>query len=288
MRRRRTRPARSSCPSSPTSVSTAPAEESTPPLGGAIADALEAGEISGQADELASAREGRSRSGASRCRPRRAREFDAQTLLARYAGTAVRYLGQAQRRELAIALPDEAQGTTAAARRSSRKARSRRRSTTTIYRRSPTSRIVTDRVAIFAGGFDAHGVEAGVERGTVLGEAVNFARMHGAHARQRHDADASRRRARKSSPQRPGSTSTCSTKSGRASKGMGSFLGVSRGSATQPAEVHRDDATTAIRRAKSCSRSSAKGITFDYRRHLDQTGRAHGRNEVRHVAAAPA
>lgn len=94
--------------------------------------------------------------------------------LAKYAGTAVRYLGKRGVTELAIALPDGvdatlagsfvAEGATAAV------------LDTTIYRTEPDRPVVTTGVTVLAGSADRAAVEAGVKRGSIVGEAVNAAR----------------------------------------------------------------------------------------------------------------
>ena len=79
---------------------------------------------------------------------------------------------------MAFALPDEAQAEHAARRFGGRRGRDRRdRSTERRIAPNPTSPSSPTRSPIFAGTLDRSALEAGVARGTVLGEAVNFARL---------------------------------------------------------------------------------------------------------------
>ncbi|HTV74396.1 MAG TPA: leucyl aminopeptidase [Candidatus Acidoferrales bacterium] len=102
-------------------------------------------------------------------------KFEASNL-ARYAGAAVRYLGRRNVKELAIALPDEAKGNETACVSFVVEGAISGAFETTIYQEKPDKRIAVESVSILANGFAADAVKRGVERGTVLGEAVNFAR----------------------------------------------------------------------------------------------------------------
>ncbi|HTU71583.1 MAG TPA: leucyl aminopeptidase [Candidatus Baltobacteraceae bacterium] len=96
--------------------------------------------------------------------------------LARYAGAAVRYLGRRNVAAIAIALPDEAKGDEAACASFVAEGAITGSFETTIYQEKPEKRIATTSVTVLAHDFDANAVKAGVERGVILGEAVNLAR----------------------------------------------------------------------------------------------------------------
>ncbi len=96
--------------------------------------------------------------------------------LARYAGAAVRYLGRRNVESIALALPDEAKGNETACASFTVEGAISGSFQTGIYQEKPEKRIAIESVTILANGFDPKAIKAGVERGTVLGEAVNFAR----------------------------------------------------------------------------------------------------------------
>ena len=146
-------------------------------LGGALADVLESGEIAGKPNELAvvHAKSAPYRRVALVGLGDRAK-FTPQAL-AKFAGTAVRTLGKRNYAALAFVLPDEAKaGTLLAASALAEGAISATLDGTT-YRTEPDKPVVAHEVAIFAGAFDRAALDAGVARGTVIGEAVNFARL---------------------------------------------------------------------------------------------------------------
>jgi leucyl aminopeptidase len=102
-------------------------------------------------------------------------KFEPQNL-ARYAGAAVRYLGRRNVADIAIALPDEAKGNETACASFAAEGAVTGAFQTTIYQDKPEKPMATENVTILDNGFDANAVKAGVARGTILGEAVNFAR----------------------------------------------------------------------------------------------------------------
>ncbi len=97
-------------------------------------------------------------------------------MLARYAGTAVRYLGRRKVTEIAIALPD--QGKTDATLAASFLAEGAISGSfdTSIYQDDSEKRNSIDTVTILGENADAKALESGCARGATLGEAVNFAR----------------------------------------------------------------------------------------------------------------
>jgi leucyl aminopeptidase len=96
--------------------------------------------------------------------------------LARYAGAAVRYLGRRNVNAVALALPDEAKGNETACASFAAEGAISGTFDTSIYQEKPDKRMAIESATILANGFDGSAVKAGVERGTILGEAVNFAR----------------------------------------------------------------------------------------------------------------
>jgi leucyl aminopeptidase len=146
-------------------------------LGGALTDVLESGEIAGKPNELAVVH-------AKNTPYRRValvglgdREKFTPQALAKFAGTPVRTLGKRNYASLAFVLPAEAQDAVLLA--ASALAEGAITSTLdgTTYRTEPDKPVVTTEIAIFAGTFDRTALEAGVARGTVIGEAINFARL---------------------------------------------------------------------------------------------------------------
>ncbi len=97
-------------------------------------------------------------------------------MLARYAGTAVRYLGRRNAREIAFALPAQARGFEAAAASFIVEGAISGAFDTTMYQQEPEKRSGADSIEILSEGFDADALRAGVTRGRILGDAVNFAR----------------------------------------------------------------------------------------------------------------
>src|SRR5581483_10543258 len=145
-------------------------------IGGVIAEALRSGEIRGRLGEhvlVYAPGEPYRRVLAVGLGERGAFE---PYLLARYAGTAVRYLGRRNVEDLAIALPEDARGREDACASFVAEGAVTGSFDTTLYQEKPERRIATERVALLGAGFDAAKLERGLARGTALGEAVNLAR----------------------------------------------------------------------------------------------------------------
>ncbi len=229
-------------------------------LGGALADVLESGEIAGKPNELAvvHAKNAPYRRVALVGLGDRAR-FTPQAL-AKFAGTAVRTLGKRNYATLAFVLPDEAKaGTLLAASALAEGAMSATLDGTT-YRTEPDKPVVAHEVAIFAGAFDRAALDAGVARGTVIGEAVNFARLMaltpGNDMTPTHLAARAQELAAEA-----GLEFDMLDEARMAEKNMGSLLGVSLGS-DQPATL----SVMTYRGDPSSSEVLAlvgKGLTFD-------------------------
>jgi leucyl aminopeptidase len=97
-------------------------------------------------------------------------------LLARYAGSAVRYLGRRNVAKIAVALPVDAHGDEAACASFVAEGAITGSFDTTLYQEHPERRLATDEVAILSKGFDETEIERGIARGVAIGEAVNLAR----------------------------------------------------------------------------------------------------------------
>ncbi|MGD0053222.1 MAG: leucyl aminopeptidase [Vulcanimicrobiaceae bacterium] len=178
--------------------------------------------------------------------------------LAKYAGTAVRYLGKRGVERIAIALPDGLVATQAA----SFVAEGALVATidATLYRTEPDKPVVTNEVTILAGGYDLASIEAGARRGAILGEAVNAARRMaltpGNDMTPTHLAQRARELAADADLE-----VTVYDEAWMAEKGMGALLGVSRGS--------DEPATLTLLRYRGDPSSNetlalvGKGLTFD-------------------------
>ena len=202
-------------------------------LGGAIADVLASGEISGKAGELALVH------AASHPVKRvlvvglGTRETFEASSLAAYAGAAIRYLGKRKVTSVAIALPLEAQADPARAGSFVAEGALAGTIDSTTYRTEPEKPILIDDVTVVATAdaheFDRTALEAGVERGRIVGEAVNFARILALTPANdmtpRHLEAAAAQIAKET-----GLSFHALDEAQMAEKKMGSILGVSRGS----------------------------------------------------------
>jgi len=227
-------------------------------LGGAIADILASGEIAGKPNEtsLVHAKD----ASFKRVLVIGLGEREKLTVsgLAKYAGTAVRYLGKRGVTSIAIALPDGVDGTLGA----SFAAEGAIAATidTTLYRTEADKPVVTTDVTILAGSYDAGSIQTGAKRGSVIGEAVNAARTmaltpandmtpsHLANRAKELAADA-------------GLEFDVLDEARMLELGMGSLLGVSRGSdepATLSVMTYKGDPSSSETLALV-----GKGLTFD-------------------------
>jgi leucyl aminopeptidase len=210
-----------------------PAKEIDDALGGVLADAIGSGEFKGKLAESAffHAKDQPFRRVLAIGLGERAKfEF---AFLARYAGTAVRYLGRRGVAEAAIALPATASSNPAAAASFIAEGAIAGRFETTIYQEKPDKTSTLENIVLLGGGFDAQAIERGAERGRVLGEAINFARrlaitpandmtpthLAGEATKAAHDA---------------GIEIEVFDEARIASEGMGSFLSVAQGSVQPP------------------------------------------------------
>jgi leucyl aminopeptidase len=202
-------------------------------LGGAIADVFAAKEIKGSAGELVLLH-------GSQGDPKRVlvlglgeRATFKPVALAKYAGAAVRYLGKRNVTRIAFALPLEAAAHATEAAGFIVEGALGGTIDSTTYRTEPEKPILLDEIAILssAGGttFDASALEAGTERGRIIGEAVNFARILALTPANDMTPSILAARAEEIA-NKYGLTFHALGEDEMRAKGMGSILGVSRGS----------------------------------------------------------
>jgi leucyl aminopeptidase len=228
--------------------------------GGALADVLASGEIAGKPNELAlvHAKGSSFRRVALIGLGDRAKFTPAA--LAKFAGTAVRALGKRNIDALAFVLPAEAGADTRLAASAIAEGAITATFDTTTYRTEPDSPVVTSDVQLLAGAFDIPELEAGVHRGSVLGAAINATRLMaltpGNDMTPTHLANRARELGAEA-----GLTVDVLDEAQMEAKGMGSLLGVSRGSA--------EPATLSVMTYRGDPESSeilalvGKGLTFD-------------------------
>lgn len=180
--------------------------------------------------------------------------------LARYAGAAVRYLGRRNVTEIAIALPDEAKGNEVACASFAVEGAIGGSFETTIYQEKPDKNVAVEKVTILDGGFDAKAVADGVQRGTIVGEAVNFARTLAVTPANDMTPTILAEQATKAAKDAGVAVEVLDEAQCRA-EGMGSFLSVAQGSAQPPKFiVLRYDGDPG---SKELLALVGKGITFD-------------------------
>ena len=256
------------------------AKEIDAKLGGIIADALAAKEIHGRLGEhvLVYAKDEPYRRVLAISLGERSR-FEPH-FLARYAGSAVRYLGRRNVEQIAIALPIQAQGQEAACASFVSEGAVTGVFETTLYQEKPDRRNATNEVTIIAGDLDEAELERGIARGTALGDAVNLARRLAITPANLMTPTRLAEEAAKVAEQN-GLEIDVLDEARASREGMGSFLSVAQGSA-QPPEVHRD-ALHGRSVEQRAARTRRQGNHVRHGRHFDQTRRAHGGHEVRHV-----
>jgi leucyl aminopeptidase len=227
-------------------------------LGGALADIVASGEIGGKANETSLVHAKDAPFKRVLAIGLGEREKLTPSGLAKYAGTAVRYLGKRGVTTIAIALPPGVDAALAA----SFVAEGAVAGTvdTTMYRSEADKPVVTTDVTILAGAHDRTAVENGASRGSVLGEAVNAARRMA--LTPANDMTPTHIAARAKELGKDAGLEVDVLDEERMQKlGMGSLLGVSRGS--------DEPATLSVLTYKGDPSSSetialvGKGLTFD-------------------------
>jgi leucyl aminopeptidase len=233
-------------------------------LGGTLTEIVSSGEISGKPGEtaLVHGRNGK----VKRVLAVGLGERKAYTLvdLARYAGSAIRFLGKRGVKQVAFALPLEARHHTYAAASLIAEGAVTGTLDTTTYRSEADKPIVLDEIVLLqrAGDheFDAQSLEKGGEHGRIVGEAINLTRILALTPANdmtpRHLADRAEEMAK-----RDGLQFEALDEEQMAKLGMGSLLGVSRGS-DEPARliVLRYDGDPSSNERLALV---GKGLTFD-------------------------
>jgi len=232
-------------------------------LGGAITDVLSSGEIGGREGDIAllhAAALGTKRVlvvGLGK------RDFE-PAALARYAGAAVRYLGKRKITSIAFALPLEARHHTHDAAAFIVEGALAGTIDATTYRTEPDKPIDLQEIVLLstagAHEFEKSALEGGAERGRIIGEAVNFARLL-ALTPANDMTPTNMAKAAEDIAKKHGLKYHALDEEQMAKKGMGAILGVSRGS-DEPArmivlEYHGDPSS------KEVLAFVGKGLTFD-------------------------
>jgi leucyl aminopeptidase len=180
--------------------------------------------------------------------------------LARYAGSAVRYLGRRNVEKIAIALPSQAAGQEAGCASFIAEGAITGSFDTTLYQERPERRLAAQELAVLSQGFDESALERGIARGTALGEAVNLARRLAVTPANdmtpTHLAEEATKVARDG-----GLEITVLDEEQARREGMGSFLSVAQGSSQPPKFIvlrYNGDPSS-----KELLALVGKGITFD-------------------------
>lgn len=229
-------------------------------LGGAIADILSSGEVKGKPNETALLH--------AKDQPFHrvlvvglgdSAKFEPQ-LLARYAGTAIRNLGRKNVSDIAIALPSQAAGHEIACASFIAEGAIAGSFQTSIYQEKPEGRVEVNAVTVLFNDLDATAGQKGIDRGVVVGEAVNFARRLAVTPASDMTptilADEAARAAKDA-----GLDVEVLDEARARNEGMGSFLSVAQGSAQPPKFIvmrYNGDPGS-----KELLALVGKGITFD-------------------------
>ncbi len=233
-------------------------------LGGTLAEILATGEFGGKPNETALVHAKGKPFGRVLAVGLGERGKFTPALLARYAGTAIRYLGKRNVRAIALALPLEAQHHVRASASFLVEGALAGTIDTSLYQGKPERAIVLDELALCrnagAHEFSALALEEGAQRGKILGEAVNLARTLALTPANdmtpTHLAKEAERLANAH-----GLAFHALDEDQMLAKGMGAILGVSIGS-DQPAKMivleYRGDPASSEKLALV-----GKGLTFD-------------------------
>ena len=229
-------------------------------LGGALAELLSSGEMKGKLCETALVH--------AHGKPFKrvlvvglgdAEKFE-PWMLVRYAGTAVRHLSRKNVREIAFLLPPQAKGNEAACASFLVEGSISSAFDTSFYQKDPDKRSGADTVTIVAQGLDEAALRAGINRGEVLGESVNFARRLAITPANdmtpSHLAEEAVEAAQESGLQIEVLDEDRCRK-----EGMGSFLSVAQGSAQPPKFIVMT--YNGAPGSKDLLALVGKGITFD-------------------------
>lgn len=236
------------------------AKEIDTALGGVIADAVAAGEVRGRLGDhvLVYAKDQPYRRVLAIGLGEQSK-FEPY-FLARYAGTAVRYLGRRKVEEIAVLMPPQAKDHPEACASFVAEGAITGAFDTTIYQEKPERRIAANSVAIIAGDLDADELQRGIDHGTVLGEAVNLARRLAITPANDMTPTHLAEEATKAAEQAGLEIEVFDEARARQER-MGSFLSVAQGSAQPPKFIvlrYTGDPSS-----KELLALVGKGITFD-------------------------
>ncbi|MBV9718026.1 MAG: leucyl aminopeptidase [Candidatus Eremiobacteraeota bacterium] len=229
-------------------------------LGGVIADALASGDVRGKLGDrvLVYAKDQPYRRVLAISLGDRA-TFEPY-LLARYAGSAVRYLGRRNVEKIAIVLPPQAHERPAESASFVAEGAIAGSFDTTLYQGHPERKLATSDVVISTHDFDAAAIERGIAHGTALGEAINLARRLAVTPANDMTPTRMAEEATKVA-QAIGLEVDVLDEERARSEGMGSFLSVAQGSSQPPKFIvmrYNGDPSS-----KELLALVGKGITFD-------------------------
>ncbi|MDP9016783.1 MAG: aminopeptidase, partial [Candidatus Eremiobacteraeota bacterium] len=181
-------------------------------------------------------------------------------LLARYAGAAVRYLGKRGFTDVAFALPETAKGHEAAAASFIVEGALSGTLDTTMYHSTPDKVIKIEALSLLADGLDKDALERGIKRGEILGDAVNAARTMALMPANDMTPTLLAKRAKKLAKEADLDIDILDEEKMK-DLGMGSLLGVSRGSDEEAKMIvmtYKGDPSS-----KELLALVGKGLTFD-------------------------
>jgi len=229
-------------------------------LGGTLAGVLRDGEISGKTGELSLVHAAGQPFNRVLLVGLGERGKFVPSALNKYAGAAVRYLGKRNAKTIAMALPSEAAVDIARSASFVAEGALAGIVDTTTYRTEPDKPVVTETLLVLESGLDAAAVAAGTARGTIVGEAVNFARLMALTPANDMTPTHLAARAQELAAE-AGLDYAMLDEAAMEAKGMGSLLGVSRGSdepATLSVMTYTGDPSS-----KELLALVGKGLTFD-------------------------
>ena len=229
-------------------------------LGGALGEILSSGEIKGKLCELSLVHaHGKPFSRVLLIGLGEAAKFE-PWMLARYAGSAVRYLGRRNVRDVAFALPSQVKGSETAAASFLIEGAVAGAFDTSIYQKDPEKRSGAENVTILGEGLDEAALRKGAERGEILGNGVNLARRLAITPANDMTPSILADEATKVAKETGLEIDVLDEERCR-KEGMGSFLSVAQGSAQPPKFIvmtYKGDPSS-----KELLALVGKGITFD-------------------------
>jgi leucyl aminopeptidase len=181
-------------------------------------------------------------------------------MLGRYAGAAVRYLGKRGFSDIAFALPDIIKGNEAAAASFIVEGAIAGTIDTTMYQNEPDKTIKIETISVLAGELNRAGLEQGAKRGEILGDAVNAARRMALTPANDMTPTHMAKRAKELAKEADLDIDVLDEDDMK-KHGMGSLLGVSRGSdedAKMIVLTYKGDPSS-----KELLALVGKGLTFD-------------------------